>query len=66
MSAAAEVDRLREWARMPMQWRGSDDAVTWSEWRVLPSLDAKLEPFMFYQASVWRDGRWHTSPIGCD
>jgi hypothetical protein len=61
MSVVAE-----DWALMPMQWRGSDDAVIWSAWEILPALDAKVVPFAFYQVRVWRDGRWRTSQIGCD
>ena len=58
------LERASRDDQMPMQWRGSDDAVQWTEWRTLTHLLQLVDPFIFYQGRIRIDGVWYTSPIG--
>lgn len=49
-----------------MQWRGSDDGITWSPWRALLSLSQKVDWYWYYQGRVEVDGRWCVSKIERD
>jgi hypothetical protein len=42
----------------PMQYRTSDDGVTWSRWMPLYSVEDKLPGAAFVQARIFEDGEW--------
>lgn len=45
------------------EWRGSDDAVTWTQWYPLYSKDMLVLHYNYYQARIEVCGEWFTSPI---
>jgi hypothetical protein len=50
----------------PMQWRGSDNGITWSKWCLLFDTSELLPAFTFYQARILIDGEWKPSKIEAD
>lgn len=46
-----------------MQWRGSDDGIVWRPWHLLPSAIDRVPRFNYYQARIFKRGKWETSPI---
>ncbi len=49
-----------------MQWCGSDDAIIWTEWETLTSIEMLVPYHEYYQARVLIDGQWLVSPIETD
>lgn len=49
-----------------MQWRGSDDGITWSPWHALLSLSQQVPWYFYYQGRIEVDGRWRVSKIERD
>ena len=47
----------------PMEWRGSDDGIVWSDWRRVTTFDKPIPPHGYYQVRIFKAGRWDVSPV---
>ena len=60
----ADVDRASAPIWQPMQWRSSDDGITWTRWRPLLSVHDWCGPWQrFFQGRIFVRGEWDTSPV---
>lgn len=66
MTVLEQAARASNRTKPKMEWRGSDDGITWSSWKSLIAISQKVDHYAYYQGRILLNGRWHQSKIEWD